>query len=113
MTQKITGSIPSQAQAWVSGQVPSAMRVACERQLTVTRGMGEMGGDSGEKRRRFFRNIYKGHMDKTKSGVGSRVGSGDDWGGETGRGKMETTILEQQQQKVNKIITSTQKEQNS
>ena len=26
------------------------------------------------------RNMYKGHMDKAK-GVGSRVGSGDGWGG--------------------------------
>ena len=24
-------------------------------------------------------NMYKGHMDKTKEGVGSRVGNGDDW----------------------------------
>ena len=30
---------------------------------------------------RIFRNMYKGHMDKTKEGVGSRVGSGDAWGG--------------------------------
>ena len=30
---------------------------------------------------RIFRNMYKGHMDKTKEGVGSRVGSGDGWGG--------------------------------
>ena len=36
--------------------------------------------------------MYEGHMDKTKGGVGSRVGSGDGWGG----WKMETTVLEQQ-----------------
>ena len=29
-------------------------------------------------------------------GVGSRVGSGDDWGGENDGGKMETTVLEKQ-----------------
>ena len=28
-------------------------------------------------------------------GVGSRVGSGDGWGGGSGEGKMETTVLEQ------------------
>ena len=27
------------------------------------------------------RNMYKGHMDKAKEGVGSRVGGGDGWGG--------------------------------
>ena len=33
------------------------------------------------KKLRVFRNMYKGHMDKTKGGyVGSRVGSGDGWG---------------------------------
>ena len=35
---------------------------------------------------------------KTKAGVGSRVGSGDGWGG----GKMETTVLEQQFKKCEK-----------
>ena len=34
----------------------------------------------GGKGVRLFRNIYEGHMDKTKWGVGSRVGSGDGWG---------------------------------
>ena len=50
-----------------------------------------MGGKGG----RVFWNIYKGHMDKTKGGY--------DWGwdvgmagvGESGEGKMETTVLEQ------------------
>ena len=40
--------------------------------------------------------LRKGHMDKTKAGVGSRVGSGDGWGGGCDGGKMETTVLEQQ-----------------
>ena len=26
------------------------------------------------------RNMYKGHVDKAKGGVGSRVGGGDGWG---------------------------------
>ena len=34
----------------------------------------------GGKGVKVFRHIYKGHMDKTKPGVGSRVGSGDGWG---------------------------------
>ena len=33
------------------------------------------------KRDTSSRNMYKGHMDKTKEGVGARVGSGDGWGG--------------------------------
>ena len=32
--------------------------------MTVTR--GEVGGDTGGKGGRVFRNNYKGHMDKTK-----------------------------------------------
>ena len=35
-----------------------------------------MGGKGG----RVLRN-YKGHMDKTKGGIGLRVGGGDGWGG--------------------------------
>ena len=35
---------------------------------------------------RVVRNMYKGHMDKAK-GVGSRVGSGDGWGGVEGWGE--------------------------
>ena len=46
---------------------------------------------------RVFRNMYKGHLDKTKGG--SRVGSGDGWGG----GKIETTVLEQQLKKKKTI----------
>ena len=45
-----------------------------------------MGGDSGGKGGRIFRNYYKGHMDKTKGEGGSRVGrwqwlAGGEWGG--------------------------------
>ena len=40
--------------------------------------------------------MYKGQMDKTKVGVGSRVGDSDRWGREGIVGKMETTVLEQQ-----------------
>ena len=43
-----------------------------------------------------IRNMYKGHIVKTKGGVGSRVGSGDGWGGGSGSGKIGTTVLEQQ-----------------
>ena len=35
-------------------------------QFSVTR--GEVGGDNGGKGGRVFRNVYKGHMDKTKVG---------------------------------------------
>ena len=48
--------------------------------------MEEMGEGSS-------RNMYKGHMDKAK-GVGGR----DGWDGGSHRGKIETTVLEQQQQ---------------
>ena len=41
------------------------------------------------------RNMYKGHMDKVKGGVGSKVGGGDGWGRGEWWGKMETTVLEQ------------------
>ena len=51
-----------------------------------------MRGDDGGKRGRVVKNMYKGHKDKAKGGVGSRVGGGNGWGG----GKMETTVLEQQ-----------------
>ena len=36
-----------------------------------------MGGDNGVKWGRVFRNNYKGHMDKTKGGGGSKAGR---WG---------------------------------
>ena len=55
-----------------------------------------MGGDNGGKEGMVFGNIYRGHMDKTQSGVGSRVRGGDEWGAGSGGGKMETIILEQQ-----------------
>ena len=48
----------------------------------------------GEKEGRAFRNNYKGHMDKTKGGLGSGERGGDGQGGEW-RGKMQTTVLEQ------------------
>ena len=51
-----------------------------------------MGGE-GES---IFRNNYKGHMDKTKGGVGSGDGGGDGCSGGSGGGKMQTTVLEQQ-----------------
>ena len=40
-----------------------------------------MGGDIGVKMGRFYRNMYKGHLDNIKAGLGSRVWSVDDWGG--------------------------------
>ena len=56
-----------------------------------------MGGDSGGKGGRIFRNYYKGHMDKTKGEGGSkgrrRVWMG--WGGRGGE-KMQMTVIEQQ-----------------
>ena len=40
-----------------------------KNKLTVTR--GEVGGNNGRKKgEELSRNIYKGHMDKTKGGVG-------------------------------------------
>ena len=56
----------------------------------VTRGV--VGGDNEGKVGEGFQNIYKGHMDKTKSGVGPGEGGGDGWG----ERKMQTTVLEQQ-----------------
>ena len=54
--------------------------------------MGRKGG-------RVVRNMYKGHMDKTRGGR-ITVRSGDGWGGGgSGWGKMETTVLEQQLKK--------------
>ena len=50
--------------------------IESKNKLTVTR--GEAGGDTGVrgKGRRVFRNIYKGHRDKSKGGwdQGSEVG---------------------------------------
>ena len=40
--------------------------IEIKNKRTVTRGEG--GGGNGRKRGRVFRNIYKGHMDKTKGG---------------------------------------------
>ena len=45
----------------------------------------------GEKGEMVFRNMYKGYNLRE---VGSRVGSGDDWGWGSFGGKMETTVLE-------------------
>ena len=33
------------------------------------------------------KNMFKGHMGKAKGGIGSRVGGGNGWSGETGGGK--------------------------
>ena len=54
-----------------------------------------MGGDNGGKRGRVFRNNYKGHMDKTKTGwnQGREVGMG---GVGNGGEKMQATVPEQQ-----------------
>ena len=41
-----------------------------------------------------LRNIYKGPMNKAKEGVGLRVGGGVGGVGESGGGKMGTTVLE-------------------
>ena len=43
-----------------------------KNKLTVTR--EEVGGNNGGKKGRVFRNMYKGHMDKTKVGAGIRGG---------------------------------------
>ena len=48
--------------------------IEIKKKLTITR--GDVGGDNGGKGGRVFRNIHKGHMDKTKEG-GIRGGS---WG---------------------------------
>ena len=43
--------------------------------------MTKLGGrDNGGKRGRVFRNICKGHMDKTKRWVEAREGDGFGWG---------------------------------
>ena len=38
-----------------------------------------MGGSNGEKGEGLSGNMHKGHMDKTKRGVGSRVECEDGW----------------------------------
>ena len=65
--------------------------IEIKNKRTVTR--EEVGGNSGGKGGRVFRNIYKGHMYKTK-GVGSGVGSGGGWGWGEWWGENETTVLE-------------------
>ena len=45
--------------------------------------------------RRVFRNYYKGHMEKTKGQGGSKRGGRFGWGGESGGGKIQTTVIEQ------------------
>ena len=50
----------------------------------------------GKEREEFSRNMYKGPMNKAKAGKDLRVGGGDDWGGGSCGGKMETTVLKQQ-----------------
>ena len=55
-----------------------------------------MRGENGGKGGKGFRNYYKGHMDKTKVGVGSREGVEDGWSGGCGGGIRETAVLEKQ-----------------
>ena len=68
--------------------------IEIKNKLTVTR--AGLGGNNGGKGGRVVRNMNKGHMDKAKGGLGSRVGGGDRWGGGNGGGEMETITLEQQ-----------------
>ena len=57
--------------------------------------MAREGGKGG----RVFRNIYRGHMDKTKKGQDQGWEVGMAGVGESRGGKMETTVLEQQLKK--------------
>ena len=52
---------------------------------------GIMRGKGG----RVFRNIQR-TQGQNQRGLGSRVGCGDGWIGGSGRGSMDTTVLEQQ-----------------
>ena len=61
--------------------------IEIKNKLIVTR--GEVRGIMVRKGGRVFRNNYKGHMDKTKVGVESRVGSGDGCSGGERWGKNE------------------------
>ena len=45
--------------------------------------------------RRVFRNYYKGHIAKPRGMVEAREGGGFGWGGGSGGGKMQTTVIEQ------------------
>ena len=49
-----------------------------------------MGGKEG----RVFRNNHKGHMDKTKGGMGSGDRRGYGWGGMEWFWKMQTALIE-------------------
>ena len=67
--------------------------IEIKNKVTVTK--GEVGGDNGRIRGRVFRNMYKGHIHKTKGG---KI-KGGEWGwlGQRNGGEeMETTVLEQQ-----------------
>ena len=60
---------------------------------------GEVGGDNeGERGKGFQEHVGRTHRQNHRV-VGSRVGSGDGWGG----GKIETTVLEQQLKKKKTI----------
>ena len=50
----------------------------------------------------YSRNMYKGPMDKAKKGEGLRERCGGGWSGKSDRGKMGTTVLEQQSKKKKK-----------
>ena len=45
------------------------------------------------KGRRVFRNNYKGHIQKSKVGVESQEGDGDDWSGGSGGGEIQQLYL--------------------
>ena len=65
--------------------------IEIQNKLIVTR--GEVGEDNGgEKGEGLSRNMYKGHMDKSKTGLRWRVGSGDGWRG-SGEGKWRQLYL--------------------
>ena len=55
-----------------------------------------MGGGNGRKKGRVFRNNYKRHMDKSKAGWNQGREMGMAGVERSGRGQMQTTVLEQQ-----------------
>ena len=68
--------------------------IKMKNKLTITR--EEVRGDNGRKRRKGFQEHVQRTYGQNQRGVGSRVGSKDGWSGESGGGKMETTVLDQQ-----------------
>ena len=53
-----------------------------------------MGRDDGGKR--FQELLWRTHGQNQGEGVEAREGGGIGWGGGSGRGKMQTTVIEQQ-----------------